>query len=162
MKETALVIDRQEKINELLYNIISVADGENIIGDGKKLITESKDVKISHDFTDSIYIRRMDIKAKTVVIGAIWKHEHFIFLLEGNITISDKFGTEEYIAPCYVKSLPGIQRVIHANEDSVFMNVHKNPTNTRDIDELELYICSLNIEEYNKYIKMKKQETCQE
>ena len=148
MEETTLVIDRQEKINELLNGVISIADGENIIGDGKKLITESKDVKISHDFTDNIYIRRMDIKAKTVVIGAIWKHEHFCFLLEGNITVADKNGVQE----C----------VIHANEDSVFMNVHKNPTNTRNIDELELYICSLNIEEYNKYIKEKKQETCQE
>ena len=161
MEETTLVIDMQEKINELLHNIISVADGENIIGDGKKLITESKDVKVTHDFTDGIYIRRMDIKAKAAVVGAIWKHEHFCFLLEGNITIADKYGVQDCIAPCYVKSLPGVQRVIHANEDSIFMNIHKNPTNTRNIDELELYICSLNIEEYNKYIKEKKQEICQ-
>ena len=160
MEETTLVIDRQEKINELLHNIISVADGENIIGDGKKLITESKDVKVTHDFTDGIYIRRMDIKAKAAVVGAIWKHEHFCFLLEGNITVADKHGVQDYIAPCYVRSLPGAQRVIHAHEDSVFINVHKNPTNTRDLEEVESYICSLNLEEYDKYINNK--ELCQD
>ena len=95
-----------------------------------------------------------------MVVGAIWKHEHFCFLLEGNITIADKYGVQDYIAPCYVKSLPGAQRVITAHEDSIFMNVHKNPTNTRDLEEIESYICSLNIEEYNKYIN--KEELCQD
>ena len=156
MKENELVIDRQEKINELLTNVMSIADGKNIIGDGKKLVRDAKFAKITHEFTDGIYMRKMDIKAGAVVIGAFWNHEHFWFLLEGNITVADKYGVEDYAAPCYVRSLPGTQRIIHANEDSIFMNVHKNPTNTTDIDELELYTCSLSVVEYNKYIKDKK------
>jgi len=162
MEENSLVINRQEKINELLHNLINVADGENIIGDGSKLIRDADFAKITHDFTDGIYIRQMDIKAGAAVVGAFWKYEHFLFLLTGNITIADKYGVEEYIAPCYVKSSPGSQRVIYAIEDSIFMNIHKNPTNTRDLDEIESYICSLNVEEYNKYLQNNKQELCQE
>ena len=160
MEENALVIDRQNKINDLCNSLLSMSNGEDIVGDGKRLIRDAEFAKISHDFVDGIYIRKMDIKANAAVIGAFWKHEHFLFLLTGKITIGDKYGVEEYIAPCYVKSLPGAQRVIHAIEDSIFMNIHKNPTNTRDLDEIERYICSLNIEEYNEYINNK--ELCQD
>jgi hypothetical protein len=156
MEENELVIDRENQINELCNNLLNIADGKDIIGDGKKLVRDAEFAKITHDFTDGIYIRKMDMKAGSVVIGAFWKYEHFWFLMKGNITVADKYGVKEYIAPCYVRSLPGEQRVIHANEDCIFMNVHKNPENITDIDELELYTCSLNMEEYNKYIKDKK------
>jgi len=156
MEENKLVIDREEKINDLLCNLIKVADGENVIGDGKKLVRDAEFAKITHDFTDGIYIRKMNIKAGAAVVGAFWKHEHFWFLTEGSIIVSDKYGTEEYFAPHYARSLPGAQRVIYAYEDSIFMNIHKNPTNTTNIDELELYTCSLNLKEYNEFIKTKK------
>jgi len=55
----------------------------------------------------------------------------------------------EHIAPCYTVSKPGSQRVILALEDSIFVNVHKNPTNTKDISKLEKEIVSMTIEEYN-------------
>jgi len=160
MEETALVIDRQKKITELCNGLLSMADGKDIVGDGKHLVTDAEFAKITHEFTDGIYMRRMDIHADAMVIGAIWKHEHFCFLLEGNITVADKHGVQDYIAPCYVRSLPGAQRVIHAHEDSVFINVHKNPTNTRDLEEIESYICSLTLEEYKEYINNK--ELCQD
>lgn len=161
MEESALVIDRQLKIKDLCNSLLSMSDGKDIVGDGKHLVTDAEFAKITHEFTDGIYMRRMDIHAGALIVGAIWKHEHFCFLLEGSISIADKFGVQDYIAPCYVRSLPGAQRVIHAYEDSVFMNIHKNPTNTRDLKEIELYICSLNIEEYNEYINNNK-ELCQD
>jgi len=160
MEEGTLVIDRQKKIKDLCNSLLSMSNGEDIVGDGKHLVTDAEFAKITHEFTDGIYMRRMDIHANAVVVGAIWKHEHFCFLLEGNITVADKHGVQDYIAPCYVRSLPGAQRVIHAHEDSVFINVHKNPTNTRDLEEIESYICSLNLEEYDKYINNK--ELCQD
>jgi hypothetical protein len=155
MEETTLVIDRQKKIKDLCNNLLSMSNGKDIVGDGKHLVTDAEFAKITHEFTDGIYMRRMDIYANAVVVGAIWKHEHFCFLLEGNITVADKHGVQDYIAPCYVRSMPGAQRVIHAHEDSIFINVHKNPTNTRDLEEVESYICSLTLEEYDKYINNK-------
>jgi hypothetical protein len=155
MEETALAIDRQKKITELCNGLLSMADGKDIVGDGKHLVRDAEFAKVTHDFADGIYIRRMDIDAGALLIGAIWKHEHFCFLLEGSVSIADKYGVQDYIAPCYVKSLPGSQRVVHAYEDSVFMNVHKNPTNTRDLEEIESYICSLTLEEYEEYINNK-------
>ena len=78
------------------------------------------------------------------------------FLLTGHVTVVTEDTTEDYIAPCYVVSTPGVKRVIRANEDSIFVNVHKNPTNTRDVSKLEEEIVSLNYKEYEKYINKNK------
>ena len=78
MEESELVINRQEQIGELLTNVISIADGKNIIGDGKNLVTDAPFAKITHDFADGVYIRRMDLHKGAVVIGAIHKHLFYI------------------------------------------------------------------------------------
>ena len=75
--------------------------------------------------------------------------------MTGHLTIGTKETVEDYIAPCYVISQPGTQRAIYANEDSIFVNIHKNPTNTQDIRELEKEIVALNREEYEEYINEK-------
>jgi hypothetical protein len=98
----------------------------------------------------------MDMVKDTVVVGAIHKHLHVWFLLTGHVTIATEDVTEDYIAPCYVVSTPGVKRVILANEDSIFVNIHKNPSNTRDLDELEKEIVALNYEEYEEYINKNK------
>ena len=79
-----------------------------------------------------------------------------MFLLTGKITVITENSEEDFIAPCYVVSTPGVKRVILANEDSIFVNVHKNPSNTQDIDQLEKDIVALNYEEYEEYINKNK------
>jgi hypothetical protein len=66
--------------------------------------------------------------------------------------VATEDSTEDYIAPCYVVSTPGVKRVIYANEESIFVNIHKNPSNTQNLDELETEIVSKNYKEYEKYI----------
>ena len=69
--------------------------------------------------------------------------------------MASKEDVEDFEAPCYVVSPPGKKRVIYANEDSIFVNIHKNPTNTQDLKELEKDIVSLTEEDFNEYIKNK-------
>jgi len=49
----------------------------------------------------------------------------------------------------------GIKRVLYAEEDSVWYNTHKNPTNTEDVKKLEKDLVSISYEEYEEYIKNK-------
>ena len=135
--------------------MINIADGINIEGDGKHVVTESKIAPIKHTFADGIYVRQMDMKQGGVVVGAIHKHLHVWFLLTGHVTIATEDTTEDYIAPCYVVSTPGVKRVILANENSIFVNIHKNPSNTKDLDVLEKQIVALNYKEYEEYINKK-------
>ena len=148
-------VSRREKILEFEKALINIADGVNIEGDGKHVLTDSKIAAIKHTFADGVYIRQMDMVKNSIVVGAIHKHLHVWFLLAGRITVTTEDTTEDYIAPCYVVSTPGVKRVILANEDSIFVNVHKNPSNTQNIDELEKEIVALNYKEYEKYINKK-------
>ena len=149
-------VNSREKILEFERTLINSADGVNIEGDGKHVMTESKIAPIKHTFADGVYIRQMDMAKGTVVVGAIHKHLHVWFLLTGDVTVATEDTTEDYIAPCYVVSTPGAKRVILANEDSIFVNVHKNPSNTKDVDQLEKEIVALSYEEYEEYINKNK------
>ena len=156
MSKKEIAKNSREKILAFENTLTSIADGVNIQGDGKHVITNSKIVPIKHTFTDGVYIRQMDMIKNSVVVGAIHKHLHVWFLLTGHITVATENTTEDYIAPCYIVSTPGVKRVILANEDSIFVNVHKNPSNTQDIDKLEKEIVALNYKEYEEYINKNK------
>ena len=155
MSKKEISVNSREKILKLEKSMINIADGINIEGDGKHVVTESKIAPIKHTFADGIYVRQMDMKQGGVVVGAIHKHLHVWFLLTGHVTIATEDTTEDYIAPCYVVSTPGVKRVILANENSIFVNIHKNPSNTKDLDVLEKQIVALNYKEYEEYINKK-------
>ena len=138
-----------KEIKALQNFIVSNNDKEGFYGDGKS-IAESPDVPIKHSFADQIYVRQMNMKADQVIVGAIHNHQHVWFLLTGHVSINNNGEVIDYVAPCYTTSEPGSKRVIYAHEDSIFVNVHKNPLNVKDIKELEEEIVSMNIEEFNK------------
>jgi len=137
----------------------NIADGENVIAGTKKnpIVNKSSKIPIRHFFMDGVYVREMKMYKDTVVIGAIHKHLHMCFLLKGHVTVANENGVEEHIAPCYIKSTPGIKRVLYAREDSLWYNTHKNPSNTKNVSQLEKEIVALSYDEYEKYINNKKQ-----
>ena len=144
----------RSKILELEKKLLKSND-ENIVSNNGNIV-RSEQFPLKHSFADGIYVRQMSMKKDSAVIGAIHNHLHVWFLLTGNITVATENSTEYYIAPCYVIATPGVKRVIYANEDSIFVNIHKNPTNTQDLNELEAEIVSKNYEEYEKYINKNK------
>jgi quercetin dioxygenase-like cupin family protein len=156
MSKNQVSTNSREKILKLEESLLCIADGINVEGDGKHILTDSKIAPIKHTFADGVYIRQMDMKKDSVVVGAIHNHLHVWFLLTGHVTVATEDATEDYVSPCYIVSTPGVKRVIRANEDSIFVNVHKNPTNTRDISKLEKEIVSLNYKEYEEYINKNK------
>lgn len=147
-------ITSRKKILELEKNLFE-SDLDGIISDNGEIL-RSEDFPLKHSFADGIYIRQMNMEKDSVVVGAIHNHLHVWFLLTGHITVATEDNIEDYIAPCYVTSTPGVKRVIYANEESIFVNVHKNPTNTQDLDKLESEIVSKNYEEYEQYINKNK------
>ena len=50
--------------------------------------------------------------------------------------------------------MKGAKRLILSLEDTLFINVHKNPTNTEDMKEIEKSLYSITMEEYNKKEKL--------
>ena len=149
-----LVDLRKEQINKLTQYLYDNANGTTIVGNGKELVHHEL-VPLTHSFVDGVYIRELKMNKGILAVGAIHKHLHVWFLLEGDLTIATHDTIKNYVAPCYVISKPGTQRVLYANEDSIFVNIHKNPNEIRDIRELEKEWSALTQEEYDEYIKNK-------
>ena len=150
-----ITLSKREEIQVLQDALISKADGENIFGDGKTIV-HSNEFPLKHTFADGIYVRQMDMKAGSAVVGAIHNHLHVWFLLTGHLAVATEDDVEEFISPCYVLAKPGSKSVIYAIEDSIFVNIHKNPNNIKDIDKLEKEIVSFTFEEYEEYINKNK------
>jgi len=122
-----------------------------IHNNGDIVVTEQ--LPITHNFADQIYLRQMNMSKDQLVVGAFHNHKHIWFLMTGRVSIKSNEEIVEHVAPCYTVSEPGTQRFIYAHEDSIFINIHKNPNNTTNIKELEKTIVSLNKEEYEKQNK---------
>ena len=144
----------RKKILELEKLLIDSGEEGVVSNNGE--IMRCEEFPLKHSFADGIYVRQMNIQKNSAVIGAIHNHLHVWFLLTGKLTITTETDQQDYIAPCYVVSQPGAKRVIYAHEDSIFVNIHKNPTNTQNIDELETEIVSKNYKEYEQYINKNK------
>ena len=156
--ETGLTKNFRDTVCNLEKNLISIADGENIITgtEDKPIVSDSEKIPIKHFFMDGVYVREMTMFKNMVVIGAIHKHLHMCFLLKGHLTVASEEGVVDYIAPCHIIAKPGAKRVLHAIEDSVWYNTHKNPNNIKDIDELERELVAINYKEYEEYINQNK------
>ena len=146
-----ITLKKKGEIQALQDLLVYNADGVNIEGDGKSIV-HSDNFPLKHTFADGIYIRQMDMQADSVIVGAIHNHLHAWFLLTGHLAVVTEDTTEEFVSPCYVLATPGSKRVIYALEDSIFVNIHKNPDNIKDIKKLEDEIVSLTFEDYEKYI----------
>jgi hypothetical protein len=150
-----ITLSKREEIQALQDVLIAKADGENIEGNGNHIV-HSDNFPLKHAFADGVYIRQMDMNAGSAVVGAIHNHSHVWFLLTGYLAVATEDNVEEFIAPCYVVAKPGSKRVIYAIEDSIFVNIHKNPENIKDIKELEAEIVSLTFKDYEEYINKNK------
>jgi hypothetical protein len=115
----------------------------NIIHNNGDILDTKDSIPITHEFADQIYMRKMVMSTGQVVIGAKHKHEHVWFLLKGRVSIKENNELITHVGPCYTISKPGAQRIILAHEESVFINIHKNPDNIKNIKKLEKLIVEL-------------------
>jgi len=95
------------------------------------------EVPLEHYFAPGIYMRQMTLPPDAVITGKIHKTEHYCILLRGSVTVVTEEGTQELQGPHIIHAKPGAKRAIHAHEESVWVNVHHNPTNEQDLDRID-------------------------
>ena len=144
-------------MNEIEKSLKAVFENaEVVIGTKEKpIITNNEILPIKHYFMDGVYVREMVMNAGMLVVGAIHKHLHMCFLLQGRLSVASDSGITDYVAPCTIIAGPGERRVLYAHEYSVWYNTHKNPSNTEDVDQLEKDIVAISYEEYEQHVKNK-------
>jgi len=119
------------------------------------VIGNSEQFPLVHSFSEGIYTREIFIKKGMIAIGKIHKHDHTFFLMKGKLQMCTEKGVIEIEAPIYGVSPAGTKRVVYALEDSIFVNVHPNPDNVNDIEELENRMVVSSFKEYNDYKQLK-------
>jgi quercetin dioxygenase-like cupin family protein len=146
MKQTSLSID-------YFRNTVTNLEAEMLASNDPLIVKGNSDsFPLTHSFSEGIYIREMSMLEGGIVIGKIHNKSHTWFLMKGKLKIANEDGVVTYSAPTYVNAKSGAKRVIIALEDSVFVNIHPNPDNIRDIEELERI---LTCETYIQYKQLK-------
>ncbi len=108
-----------------------------------------------HFFAPGLYGRKFSMPEGMAVVGKIHKHSHFLMVLKGEAVIVTADSRQVVKAGDVFVGQPGVKRAAYAVTDTIFMNVHHNPTNTQDLEQIE----SDNIEdegfkvEYHKAIE---------
>lgn len=90
-----------------------------------------------HIFHDGWYERRLLIPAGMLVVGKTHRHVHPVGVISGRALLISQFGREVVAAGYSSASLPGVKRIVLAIEDTLFVTLHRNPTNTRDLAQIE-------------------------
>jgi quercetin dioxygenase-like cupin family protein len=90
-----------------------------------------------HHFAPGMYGREFSMPAGMLVVGKIHKHGHIMMVVKGRATVLDEFGRYEVAAGFVQASRPGAKRVVLAHEDTTFVTVHLNPTDTQDLVLIE-------------------------
>lgn len=91
-----------------------------------------------HTFAEGLYSRTVYMKAGSLFTGKIHKKEHIVVISQGSCSVvSEEFGSRLICAPMVFMSPPLVKRLLFVHTDSIWTTVHKNPTNTRDLDILE-------------------------
>lgn len=154
--------------NEIIASIMDTTIDKNDIREGLlgleekikeiegSFIGDTINCPLKHCFADGIYLREMFLPKGTLITGKIHKHEHAIFLMSGEVlVVTETKGKETLKAPFYIVSPAGTKRALYALTDVVWVNVHPNPTNTENLEEIEDVIIAKTYPDLEKFLQQK-------
>jgi hypothetical protein len=91
--------------------------------------------KVTHDFADGCYIRRIFNPAGLLLVTKIHKRTHPFFLMSGKMSVFTEDGVVHLEGPHHGITRAGTKRVIYTHTDCVFVTVHV--TDSTDLSEIE-------------------------
>lgn len=92
---------------------------------------------LTHKFCNGMYRRELFIPKGGLLSSLVHLEEHFFEVVAGVINVLTPDGLVRYIAPADGVSKKGARKLGYALEDTVFVTIHPNPDNCRDIEVLE-------------------------
>lgn len=115
----------------------------DLIKDFEKELSKHPQIKVktTHRFLEGMYSREVFMPKGCMVTSKTHKLENLSIISKGKcVEISESKGKQLIEAPFTMISPPGMKRALYMLEDTVWTTVHHNPTNTKDLDELEQII----------------------
>ncbi len=93
--------------------------------------------QVTHHFSDGIYARELFIPKGAILTGKIHRFAHLNIIPVGDIMVLTEHGMKRIQGPCTLQSFPGIKRAGYALEDTIWITIHPNPGNEKDMEKLE-------------------------
>lgn len=90
-----------------------------------------------HRFAPGMYMRELTIPAGRVLTGKIHKHDHFMMVMSGLAIIFSEHGNAVVSGGYIAMSKAGAKRVVVTLEDTRFVTIHHNPSDTQDMGTVE-------------------------
>lgn len=132
-----LLNERRQRIMELEVAMRTVPDSYDM--------AEFNEGKVKHHFGSGVYGRELFIPAGNVIVSKIHRGKTFNVIAKGRISVIDpEKGFNTYEALTTFVSSPMTKRIVIAHEDTVWITSHANPTDTRNLDEVENSIIAQN------------------
>lgn len=104
----------------------------------KRLLPEPQmEIKYYHTFAPGVYVREAHVKAGMIGIGHEHKTKNVNVVVKGRLKIIAGDEVIELVAPCVFVAEPGVRKVAHFLEDTIYLNVLHNPTDETDLSKLE-------------------------
>ena len=100
------------------------------------------DIPVRHYFATGLYAREITIPHGTLAVGKIHKTQHINVLSAGDVTMVTDTGSLRVQAPYTWVVGPGKKAAAYAHADSVWTSFCVNPTDERDLDQLEAALIS--------------------
>jgi hypothetical protein len=97
-----------------------------------------------HHFGEGTYVREVQRKADSVIVGKIHRNSCVNVLISGRMVIESEFEGGTYEAPAVWVSPAGNKRAIYYLTDCQWMTIHGNPSNTQDLAVLEKQLIAEN------------------
>ena len=73
----------RDKVKHIEDYLVSIADGDNVIGTGKEIIYPEHLWDYKHSFAEGLYVREMRMRKGQLGFSAIHKHSYGFFLMSG-------------------------------------------------------------------------------
>lgn len=90
-----------------------------------------------HFWLPGMYLRVLTLPAGCTVVGKIHRHDHYLAVLSGHAEVVDGFSRFDVKAGYSGTSPAGAKRAIYCYEETTFLTVHKNPSDTRNLSTIE-------------------------
>ena len=113
---------------------------------------------LTHHYCDGLYGRELFMKAGAIWVGKIHKKECILVMLSGKVAMVNAAIDEPpdiWFAPCVKISPAGTKRALVILEDTVFLTVHPNPNNHRDVPPLEEELIAKDFQEFDRLLEYK-------
>ncbi len=92
-------------------------------------------MRVEHELVDGMYVRRLLIPAKTLLVGKIHRKDCINVVESGDISVMTEFGSRRLKPGWMGTSRTGICKLGYAHVDTVFVNIFR--TDRTVIEEIE-------------------------